>query len=245
MKTKGYQYRFYRQWVAAQDLYRVCSAVMETDLQILSDKPVDKSYIEEKICFYRRQIEEYISKDNRFLNSLEPIDTESNAPSIIKEMGRAAKLAGVGPMAAVAGGIAQLLAQDLVASGIEEVIIENGGDIFLKICRPRKIGIYSGQKENIKELSLNISPEQTPLGVCSSSSKIGHSLSFGNADNVTVICPDAFAADAFATAICNRVKVKNDLEEVLNFARSFREIRGIVIVFENKIASWGDIEFAD
>lgn len=216
----------------------------ETDLQILTNKTVDKDFLKEKIRQYRWDIENYISKDKRFLTALKPIKVELQAPAIVKEMSKAAKLANVGPMAAVAGAIAEFLGRDLLKKGYKEVIIENGGDIFLATRKTRIIGIYSGEAKLWQSLSLKIKPKDTPLGVCTSSGTVGHSLSFGCADSVVILSKSASLADAVATATANRVNSKKDLSLALNFSRSIKGVCGIVIIFRNNLASWGKIEFA-
>ena len=113
MKTDRFQRRFYRDWVSAKNLFKANVNVKETDVTVLSDKPVDKDFIVKRITFYRSQIESYIAKDRRFLVNLKPLAVELNAPFIVKKMAAAARSAGVGPMAAVAGAIAQCLARDL------------------------------------------------------------------------------------------------------------------------------------
>lgn len=244
MKTDKYRIRFYRDWIKAQGLHSSRIAVKETDLQILTDKPLNENFLRERINNYRFAIEGYIAKERRFLTSLKPIEVELNAPLIVRKMARAAKLAGVGPMAAVAGAIAESLAKELSRRGFKEVIIENGGDIFLKTIKPRKVGIYAGKSRLWQNLCLKIRPEYTPISICASSGRVGHSLSFGCADSVVILSKDAFLADAVATATCNRIKRKADLKPALNFARSVKGISGIVVIFKNNLASWGEeLEF--
>lgn len=245
LKDAGiYKRRFYREWVKNRDLYLTRLAIKETDIQILADRPVDRKFLKQRILIYRNQIEDYISKDRRFLTSLKPLEIELHAPPIVKEMATAAKKACVGPMASVAGAIAKFLAGDLLKRGYKEVIIENGGDIFLKTNITRTIGIYSGRIRSWRRFCLKIKPEDTPLGICTSSGTVGHSLSFGLADSVVILSKNASLADAVATATCNRVNSKQDLSTALEFAKSIRGILGIVIVLKNNLISWGRIEFA-
>lgn len=243
MKTNKYQRRFYRDWVKAKDLHLTRITVQETDLQILTDKPIDKNFCEDRIRLYRQAIENYISKDRRFLTALKPIAVELNAPPIVKEMAKAAKKANVGPMAAVAGAIAQFLGQDLLRKGYKEVVIENGGDIFMKTSKIRDIGIYAGSSKLWQGLGLKINPQDTPLGICTSSGTVGHSLSFGLADAVVILSQNTSLADAVATATANYVKSKIDLQRALDFARSIRAVCGVVIILKNNLISWGKIEF--
>lgn len=215
----------------------------ETDLQILTNKPIDPDFVKEKIRGYRFDIEKYITKDKRFLTALKPIAIELNAPAIVKAMSEAAKLANVGPMAAVAGAIAQFLGKDLLRQGYKEVIIENGGDIFLATRKNRIIAIFTGRSKRWRGLSIKIEPKVTPVGICTSSGTVGHSLSFGCADSVTILSKNASLADAVATATGNRISSKQDLSSALDFARSIKGILGVVIILKNNLISWGEIEF--
>lgn len=243
MKTTKYQRRFYRDWMRQKDLHLVRIMDKETDLQILTNKPIDKDFVKERIRQYRWDIENYIAQDRRFLTALKSIEVELNAPAIVKEMSEAAKLANVGPMAAVAGAIAEFLGRDLLRKGYKDVIIENGGDIFLATRKTRIIGIYTGKSKLWQDLKLKIKPKNTPLGICTSSGTIGHSLSFGCADSVVILSKSAPLADAAATAIANRINSKKDLSPTLNFSRSIKGICGIAIIFKNNLTSWGEIEF--
>lgn len=243
MKTNKYQRRFYRDWTKPSDLHLTHIVVKETDLQVLTDKPTDEDYLKNKIHLYRRDIEDYLAKDNRFLTSLKPIEVELNARPIVKEMAKQAKSANVGPMAAVAGAIAQFLGRDLLKKGYKEVIIENGGDIFLASQKVRVIGIYGGRRRLWQGLSLKINPEDTPLGICTSSGSLGHSLNFGLADAAVILSKNASLADAVATATANRVSSPKDLEKAVAFAKSIKGVLGIIIIIKNKIISWGKVEF--
>ncbi len=245
MKTDKYQRRFYRDWVRLKNLFLTHILAKETDVQIWTDRPLNKQFAEERIKQYRWQIENYIAKDARFLTSLKPMPVELNAPRIIKEMSEQAKKANVGPMAGVAGAIAEFLGRDLIEKGYRQVIIENGGDVFIKTTGIRKVGIYSGRSKLWNKVCLKIKPKDTPLGICTSSGTIGHSLSFGCADSVTIISKSASLADAVATAAANRVNSKQEMQGALDFARSIKGVLGAVIILKNNLASWGNVEFEE
>lgn len=243
MKNNKYQRRFYREWAKCKDLHLTHIIDRETDLQILTNRHVDKDFLEERIQQYRWDIENYIIKDRRFLTALKPIEVELTAPAIVKEMTKAAKIANVGPMAAVAGAIAEFIGRDLLKKGYKDVIVENGGDIFLVSRRTRIIGIYAGRSRLWRGLSIKIKPKITPIGICASSGTVGHSLSFGCADSAVVLSKNVSLADAVATAICNRINSKEDLSAALNFSRFIKGIYGVAIIFKNNLISWGKIEF--
>jgi ApbE superfamily uncharacterized protein (UPF0280 family) len=143
-------------------------------------------------------------------------------------------------MAAVAGAIAEAVGRDLLAFS-REVIVENGGDIFLKVCKKRLVGVYAGQSAFTRKVGLEILPRETPLGVCTSSGTIGHSLSLGSADAVVVLSPSAALADAAATALCNMVRTAADIPGVIEKARSIEGLRGGTIIVGDKMAVWGKV----
>jgi len=245
MKTAKFQRRFYRDWTRSKDLHLTHIIAKETDLQVFTRRPPDKKSVEEKVRSLRWDIEHYISKDHRFLTSLKPISVEINAPQIVKVMNEAARLVSVGPMASVAGAVAEFVGQDLLKAGHKDVIVENGGDVFLKSTKVRAVGIYAGRSKMLSRLKIRIRPKDTPMGICTSSGTIGHSLSFGCADSVVIISKNAVLADAVATATCNRVNSKDDMQRALDFARSIKGVTGAVIILKNNLVTWGNIEFID
>lgn len=231
--------RFYRHWTKDSDLVSFEVAVKQTDLYIssrrnLSDKALDS------VLKYRGSLEAYIERHPLFLTTLEPYQAEAEAPAIVKEMARVSQLTGVGPMAAVAGAIAEAVGRDLLAFS-PEVIVENGGDIFLKISRKRLVGVYAGESVFTKKIALEIMPKETPLGVCTSSGTVGHSLSLGGADAVIALSSSAALADAAATALANIVEDADDIPEAIDRAQSIEGLRSVVIVVGDKMGVWGNV----
>jgi uncharacterized protein len=245
MKSAKYQRRFYRDWAIAKDLRQSRIVAKETDIYIYTNRALDEEFAKERIRSYRWEIENYIDRDRRFLVALKPLAVELNAPAIIREMAAQSKKAGVGPMAAVAGAVAEFLGRDLIRSGYKEVIIENGGDIFMKTARSRRIGLYAGRSKLWNNLALKIMPGDTPLGICTSSGALGHSLSFGSADSVSILSKSAILADALATATANRIRLAGDLKNALDFAKGANGVLGVVIIMQNNLLSWGKIAVFD
>lgn len=237
--------RSYRQRHRQEDLVHFQLAVGETDLDIgvrkerYSDQMV--VWVEETIRDCRRPLEDYIRRDPDFAKALTPYTVLPNAPLIVKAMAEAGRLAGVGPMAAVAGVISELVGKS-IAKRSRDVIVENGGDIFLRTSRIRKVGIFAGDSPLSNRVAIEIRPEQTPLGICTSSGKVGHSLSFGKADAVVVISPSVPLADAVATATGNLVKTINDLEKALEFASGIEGVTGVLVIKDDRLAVWGSVK---
>ena len=184
--------RFYRHWINDDDLVSFEVAVQQTDLYIRARRNLKDEALH-SVLKHRGSLESYIACHPVFLTALQPYGTEAGAPAIVKEMARVSQLAGVGPMAAVAGAIAEAVGKDLLAFS-REVIVENGGDIFMKISEKRLVGIYAGQSPFTKKIALEIVPGDTPLGIGTSSGTIGHSLSLGSADAVIGLSSSAALA---------------------------------------------------
>src|SRR4030043_1049473 len=192
-----YQPRVYRRWIKDDDLVSFDVAVKETDLYIRAASKLEAEAIE-AVIKSRTPLEEYIKSHPLCLHSLEPCSVEDDAPAIVRDMAKAARIAGVGPMAAVAGAIAEAVGKDLLAYS-PEIIVENGGDIFIKSLKKRLIGIYAGSSPFTGKIALEIEAEDTPLGICTSSGTGGPSLSLGVADAVIVLAHSAALSDAAAT----------------------------------------------
>jgi ApbE superfamily uncharacterized protein (UPF0280 family) len=144
-------------------------------------------------------------------------------------------------MAAVAGAIAEAVGKDLLAH-TPEVIVENGGDIFMKILRPRLVGVFAGESPFTGKIALEINPEETPLGVCTSSGTVGHSLSLGAADAVIVLSRSTALADAAATAIGNRVGDADDIDVAIEQAQAIDGLAGVVVIKGDKMGMWGSVK---
>jgi len=233
------QSRFYR-FSADPGLVSFTVREEETDILISAEKDL-KSEAEGLIRRYRKDISDYIKLNPGFKESLKPLPPDEKAPEIIKAMLASTCRAGVGPMAAVAGAISEFVGKGLLKYS-KQVILENGGDIFIKTDRERRIGIYAGDSVLSGRVAIKIEPLATPAGISTSSGTVGHSLSFGKADAVTVVSSDACLADASATAACNMVKTASDIEAALDFAKSIEGVKGCVVIYKDKIGSVGDIE---
>jgi ApbE superfamily uncharacterized protein (UPF0280 family) len=214
--------------------------VKETDLYILARTPLERE-AHEVVINLRHQLEEYIKANPLFQTSLVPLPEDPRAPKVVKEMLVASQKAGVGPMAGVAGAVAEFVGRELLAS-TPEVVVENGGDIFMQSSAERKIGVYAGTSPLNMKVGLRIPPERTPLGICTSSGTVGHSMSFGKADAVCVISPSGALADAAATALGNRVQGKRDIERVLEEGRKISGVEGMVIIVGEALGVWGEYE---
>jgi ApbE superfamily uncharacterized protein (UPF0280 family) len=235
-----YEKRIYRDLVKTDDLVKFEVIVKETDLLVRAESDLSKE-ARDSVLTYRHQLETYIAMNPGFQKSLVPLPEDPYAPEIVKQMIQTSQWAGVGPMATVAGAMADLVSRDLLKLS-KEMIVENGGDIYLASSRERTIGIYAGDSPLSLKIGIVISPEETPLGVCTSSGTVGPSLSFGKANAVCILSKSAALADAAATAVGNVVKEKKDVSSGLGRAREIDGVLGILIIVEEKMGVWGRIK---
>jgi ApbE superfamily uncharacterized protein (UPF0280 family) len=231
--------RLYRHWIKDSGLISFNVTVEQTDLFIRCRRNLKNKALD-SVLKHRGSLEAYIGHHPLFLTTLDPYQAESEVPNIVKAMARASQLAGVGPMAAVAGAIAEAVGRDLLAFS-PEVIVENGGDIFLKISEKRLVGIYAGQSSFTKKIALEIMPRETPLGIGTSSGTVGHSLSLGSADAVIGLSSSAALADAAATAIGNMVNTTDDIPKAIEQAGNIEGLRGVIIIIGEQMGVWGGV----
>jgi uncharacterized protein len=234
-----YEERIYRDLVKTDDLVKFEVIVKETDLLVRAEKDLSKE-ARESVLRYRHQLETYIAMNPEFQTSLIPVKDSLHVPEIIQEMIRTSQLAKVGPMAAVAGAMAERVSKDLLKLS-REVIVENGGDIYLATSKERIVGIYAGHSPLSLKIGILIKPEETPLGICTSSGTVGHSLSFGKADAVCILARSAALADAAATSVGNVIQEKKDIEKGLERGKEIEGVLGMLIIIGEKMGVWGNI----
>jgi len=215
--------------------------VKETDLHVHAAGALE-NLTRELVFEHRAVIESYIKQYPGFAKTLVPWPLTGPAPLIIRDMIEAGERANVGPMAAVAGAIAEHVGKALLQH-TEEVIVENGGDVFLKTNRPAVIGIFAGKSPLSMRVGLRIDSQKHPVSVCTSSGSVGHSLSFGRADAVSVISWSCSLADAAATAVCNFVRSKKDIQTAIDRGRKIDGVMGLVVIVGEDMGAWGELEF--
>jgi ApbE superfamily uncharacterized protein (UPF0280 family) len=230
--------RDYRKTFSAGDLvaFRVVDA--ETDLEILAERDLGVRALA-LVREARGELESYIATHPRFVESYSPVPVLDDAPDIVRVMAAAGEAAGVGPMASVAGAIAERVARGLAAES-PEVIVENGGDVYLMGAKARTVGLWSGKAAG-GAVGLEVAAESLPLAVATSSGTFGHSLSFGAADSVTIVAKSGALADAVATAVGNIVRVPEDAAKGLERAKSVGDVLGAVVSVGGSMAAWGQV----
>ena len=231
----------YRSLITATDLISTRVRIKESDLLIRAERECSGS-AREALARYREEIEDYLAIHPGFKESLLPIAATHNAPPIIIAMTRAALLCGVGPMAAVAGALAYFVGRELKSIS-SEVIVENGGDIYLESQRERTIAVYSGNNAGPAEkIGIKIKPGEMPVGVAASSGRLGCSLSWGISDAAVVLASEPILADA--TALANRIYSDEPavLKSAGNFVLKIPGIIGYLIICGKLISVGGTVD---
>lgn len=215
----------------------------QTHIRLRTDLP--NHNLNEYIIYIRNELENYILKDQDFLLALEPIKRDGNLPLIVKTMVESSNIADVGPMACVAGTISEMSLDYLIANDSRYSIIENGGDIAMINNEEVLCGIYSNNEVLGNDIAFKIKSRKKPLGICTSSGKIGHSLSFGTSDSVTVISKSASIADGLATRIANEINGESSEDKVSNgleCGEDYKEFfEGALIISDDHVGTIGKL----
>ena len=181
--------------------------------------------------------------DPAFLTSFVPLSIDAETSPFIQTMLSASLLSSTGPMASVAGAIAQAVGQQLKQKfSLEEIVVENGGDLYIDVLKELPVKLFAPGNRLSGKLSIVVDPLHSPLGICTSSGKIGHSYSLGKADAVLVACKDAALSDAYATAFCNRVLEQADVQRICNEMNTHKEILSAVVLLDDTLALCGQLE---
>jgi hypothetical protein len=192
----------------------------------------------------RREIERLIFRCPEFRWSLEPMKLKGEHPHVVRLMLKAGESAGVGPFAAVAGAISQVAVDAARGAGAENVLVENGGDIAIAGNREFRVGVFAGRTKESSKIGFLVRADELPIGICTSSGTIGHSVSFGEADAVVVTAREASVADAAATSIANAVSgtdIKPSINLGLDRAKQISGINGCLIVRGGYFGAWGKL----
>lgn len=223
------------------------ASYLETDLWIGVDpdsfSPAMEGLAASLIRRLRLELESYIARRPEFRSSLVPLASDPWTPRIAAEMLAAARAAGVGPMASVAGAVAEAVGRAMEAEfGCREIVVENGGDLWLKFEEAMDIAVYAGSSPLCERVGVSLPRERSPLGLCTSSGTVGPSLSLGKADAAMIAArslgspgeegyvPGAALADAWATAIGNAVSLPEDIESALDLAEGRDGIVSVLVI---------------
>jgi len=219
--------RTYRTFTHREAVFRICCSRFDT--------------VTEEIVRQRKILDDYIERHPDFRHSFEPIELKTDAPEVAQRMARAARLVGVGPMAAVAGAMAQFACQAGLEAGACEAIVENGGDIYLRAARPVIIALGTGTSELSDRLAFSLQANDTPISICSSSGKMGHSKSLGKCNLATAVARDAALADAAATQAANLVSTIEDMDSALERIAGIEGIEGVMIIKNDRVGLAGKL----
>ena len=226
------------------ELFERGFALKESRIHLKCDKEEAIDEAIKDIISHRKNLEDYIRRHPGFQHTLKPIDVLPEASEIVVSMAEAARKADVGPMAAVAGALADLGMKAMLRAGAKIAVVEDGGEVAVTTDQPVTVAILSSYPGLSGKIGLRITERDSPLGVATSSSNIRRVISFGEADSVTVVAADASLADAAATAVCNVVAGENvgaSIQRGLEAAKVIKGVRGAIIIREGQTGLWGKL----
>ncbi len=239
---KNYSNRDEYRKLVSSDLYSWHTSYKDTELLISAESDLGEmayGIVRE----LRQTLDEYIKKNRDFGESLVPIDPGFDAPAVVQDMCLAALSAGVGPMAAVAGAFSKEVGSRLLKHS-KKVIVENGGDVWLKTGDLSTVAVYAGNSSLSMKIGITVDAYD-PISVCTSSGTVGPSLSFGKADAAVVVSYDACLADACATRLGNEIKNAADIEKALELIYSIKGVIGALAIAEEKAGAIGGLELVN
>ncbi len=230
---------FYRTIVHPAGMLSFQIIIEESNLMILAEKDL-REKARAVLWHHREQLKQYIEAHPEFYYSFTPLEVEK-APPIVQTMAEAAWLTNTGPMAAVAGALAEAVGHSLLQES-SQVIVENGGDIFLHCLNPAVIGIYAGNSPFSLKIGIKLPGSDFSRGIATSSGTVGHSWSYGQADAVTVVCRSATLADAAATRLGNLVLASGDWSQIETELSRLPFVEAAVCIAGRKMMAWGQME---
>jgi len=235
---EDYRERLYRRQATAGHLVSFRVQVRQSDLYIRAGRDLTEA-ARSSLIQHRAGLESYAAAHPEFLDALLPMPADPLAPALVREMLEAGRAAGVGPMAAVAGAIAEAVGRDLLPLS-PEIIVENGGDIWLAVASTSTIAIFAGRSPLSNRVGLKVEPGVCPLSICTSSATVGHSLSFGQADAAVAVARTGALADAAATAIGNAARGPQAVAAALEAAQAIPGLLGAVVICGERLGAWGE-----
>jgi ApbE superfamily uncharacterized protein (UPF0280 family) len=216
--------------------------IQQTHMKLKSDSDVAFTPAKRAVIHNRDLLEHYIDQHPEFLSTLEPLEIDLSAPEFIRNMMQAGVKAGVGPMAAVAGGLSEVATDAMLRTECKLALADNGGDISIKGEKEIVVGVYAGSGSVARQVGFSIKDDELPLGICTSAGVLGHSISFGEADAAVLFCRSAFLADASATAVANHVKrsdPEGTLQNALEIAEDIDGVLGCMIFIGDNVGTTG------
>ena len=222
-------------------LFKEAFQYKETRCTIIADKEQAIRTAIESIKRNRKELEDYVKGNPKFLYTLKPVAVPAE-PLVARLMAEAAEKANVGPMAAVAGVLADLAVKDMLADGCSVAVVENGGEVSALSGRPVDVALAAGDAPLSKKFGFRLA--DFPVGLATSSGRFSHALSFGDAEAATVFCRTAGLADAAATAVGNVVKgedCQGAVQRGIDEALSIQGVEGVLIMYREFTGTWGKI----
>ena len=225
------------------DLFSLHLVYKQTDMWLKTEGEPDRQEVETYLKQAYEDIEAYIACDSNFLSSLHPYEVGETAPEIVKVMSEHASKANVGPMAGIAGVIAEYIGRRL-SSRHRIILCNNGGDIYYESPEEQWILLNAPGSPFHNQIKICVPSAIKGKGLCTSSGTSGHSVNMGRAYAVSILAGNACSADVWATAMSNQIRSHEDIDRILSLCKEQDDIEGVVILVDNYLGIWGDIRLS-
>jgi uncharacterized protein len=225
-------------------LYRLRKTIKQSDVLILSEKAEAVEVALDSILENRERLEDYVRLHPDYEFSLIPLEVEASAPEVVRVAGEVSLAAGIGPMAAVPGALADLALNSMAGLDSRINLVEDGGEIAAKSNRSLRVGIYAGKSQFSGSFGFLLSEEDFPIGISTSSATVSHAINFGESDATVIVAESACLADAVATAASNAVRgddVAASVQAGLEIAKKVKGVRGALIAREEYVGTIGKL----
>ncbi len=222
-------------------LIKEAYTLKESQCTLISDSQAAIEAAIQSIQRSRFELELYVRANPKFLYTLTPIPAPEK-PLVAKMMAEATQKAEVGPMAAVAGAIADLAVQDMLKTGCQVAVVENGGEIMAQSNQPVDVAVAAGDEPLSRRFGFRLT--EFPIGVATSSGRFSHAFSFGDAEAAIIFCKDATLADAAATAVGNVVKgddAQAGIQAGIKRGMSIEGVDGVMVIYKGEVGTAGKI----
>jgi len=223
------------------NLYKESFNLKESHCTIVSDRHEAIATAKESIKRNYQELELYVRANPKFLYTLTPIPAPDK-PLVAKMMAEASQKTDVGPMAAVAGAIADIAVQDMLKTGCGVAVVENGGEIMAISNQTVDVAVAAGEEPLSKRFGFRLT--EFPIAIATSSGMFSHAFSFGDSEVATVFCKNASLADAAATAVGNLVKgddAQAGIQLGIGKALSIEGVEGVLVIYKGQVGTAGKI----
>ncbi len=182
------------------------------------------------------QLQAYALRDPAVRTSKRPIEIPEQAPAIVRELVRAARTAGVGPMYSFQGALTDHVGRFLTRS-TRDVTVACGGDYFIAAKKRQKLTIFRGLTGG--SLAVVVPPTAQGVGVSTSAGRGRTAI-----DGLVVVASSCMLAEAAAAGVEAILPKDHGFRAALSYLKKVPGVLGGVVIAGDAIGLAGGVELA-